>query len=173
MQKTLRTNAGQIEVEVVGKTKKGVEAKNVAGHTAHMVRSRSGQTYYLMAGTARLTADELRRWLDGDDSVVTARFAQQAEQRREHKARASEALARALDRAAQLDAMADDPGWTMIAGEDSEVLCTGTRAECFSALSAALHRLPRDPYEGRGAWGLLPPDGSREMSGTFDEHCYY
>lgn len=126
-----------------------------------------------MAGRERLKADELRRWLDGDNTVITDRLKAQAEQRQQRKAKHAEALERSRARMAHLDAMANDPGWTMIAGEESEVLCRGTRAECYSALQAALHRLPRDRFEGVGAWSLLPPDDSREISGTFDQHCYY
>ena len=127
----------------------------------------------LMAGRDRLKADELRRWLEGDNTVITDRLKAQAEQRKQQREKQAEAMARGRVRIAELDAMSDDPGWTMIAGEESELLCTGTRAECFAALTAALHRLPRDPHEGKGAWVLLPPDGSREMEGTFDQHCYY
>lgn len=173
MIRTLKTNAGPVQVEFIRWTTKGMEVKNTAGHTACMARSRSGQTWYLVAGPERLTADELRRWLDGDDSAITARRAAQAERRKAWRAASAEALEKSKARMAELDKIADQPGWTMIAGEESEVLCTGTRAECYSALSAALHRLPRDPHEGAGAWSLLPPDGTREITGTFDQHCYY
>lgn len=169
----LNTNAGLIEIKIIAETKKGYKVQNAAGHIASMVRSRTGQTHYLMAGTARLTAAELRRWLDGDNTAITDRLANQAAQQKEAKKRQAEALKRALARADELAAMADSSGWIMIAGEESEVLCTGTRRDCFSALQAAIHRLPRDPHEGKGAWSLLPPDGSHEISGTFDQHCYY
>lgn len=173
MIKTIKTNAGPIEVTITLRTNRGYEIQNTSGHTARLARSRSGQTYYLMAGRERLTADELLRWVDGDSSVITNRLAEQRRQRQDRDEKRREAVARGIARAAELDVMAAQSGWMMIAGEESEVLHTGTRSECFAALQAALHRLPRDRHEGKGAWVLLPPDGSREMSGTFDEHCYY
>ncbi len=84
--------------------------------------------------------------------------------------RAARAAALAADDAAaraRHEAQAESPGWRLLAGEDTELVACGTRAECLARLHEVC-RCPRDGATGLGCWALLAPDGAEAARGRFD-----
>lgn len=67
----------------------------------------------------------------------------------------------------------DEPGFTLLAGEETEILHQGTWRECRENLWK-LNRLelPRDPYCGIGCWAIVKGEFEAE-SGKFDEDIYW
>lgn len=88
----------------------------------------------------------------------------------------ADAIARAekvyQEKKARLDAMADQPGWLLMAGEETELVARGTRDEVRRKLYLVTH-CPRDPYAGKGCWVILAPDGTEAESGFFDGEMYW
>jgi hypothetical protein len=73
----------------------------------------------------------------------------------------------------ELEKRFDEPGFFLIAGEESEVLHSGTLRECRDNLwKVTAGDLPRDPYCGIGCW-VIAKGGEEVMSGKFDRDCYY
>ncbi len=64
-------------------------------------------------------------------------------------------------------------GCTLLAGENSEVVATGSLYFCRQSLSTVLQKhLPRDPYSGKGCWAIVR--GEQELaSGYFDGETVY
>lgn len=90
-------------------------------------------------------------------------------------------LAASLDAArAELMTVADEPGWTLVAGEDTTVVARGTLSDVQAhVLTIFVKRLRRDRESGHGAWVLLAPqlDGEEDRreaaSGYFDAHTVW
>lgn len=78
--------------------------------------------------------------------------------------------ARLAEREAQ-ESQIDEPGFTLIAGEDSKVVATGTLRECRKALWRVTF-CERDGYAGRGCWIIFKGDDFEER-GYFDRQMYW
>lgn len=63
------------------------------------------------------------------------------------------------------------PRFTLLAGEETEILHHGTFRECLANLWKVL-RCPRDHYAGKGAWIISGPAGE-VRSGCFDKDMYW
>jgi len=72
-----------------------------------------------------------------------------------------------------LEKRLDEPGFTLLAGEETEIVRRGTFRDCRDNLSQLMaKRLPRDPYCGIGCWVIVK--GEEEvMSGKFDKDMYW
>ena len=65
----------------------------------------------------------------------------------------------------------DEDGFTLIAGEESEIIHQGTLRECKDNIWK-VSKCPRDHYSGLGCYIIVK--GEEEvMSGTFDRDCSY
>lgn len=65
-----------------------------------------------------------------------------------------------------LDARLDEPGFTLLAGENTDVVCRGTLRQCRDSLRKVIG-LPRDPYCGRGCWVIVDSQHNEVESGEF------
>jgi hypothetical protein len=64
-------------------------------------------------------------------------------------------------------------GCTLLAGEETAIICQGTLSQCISEVGLLPHKnLPRDPYTGKGCWLIV--QGDKELrSGYFDKDIAY
>lgn len=101
--------------------------------------------------------------------IAAARFA--AEQRLAEEITRHEAWAANWEASqAALDARSDEPGFRLIAGEDSEIVASGTLRECRSMIPCVT-RCQRDRFAGRGCWVIVDAAGVEVQAGQFDRDC--
>jgi len=93
-------------------------------------------------------------------------------QQRQVKNEADRLKAIAEKRQRSLAAMAENPGWKLLAGEKTEILATGTRREVEANLWRVT-KCAREPSTGRGCWMILAPDGTEATRGGFDGEIYW
>jgi len=68
----------------------------------------------------------------------------------------------------------DEPGFVLLAGENTDVIYHGTYRECKDNLwrlnmpGENGKRIPRDSYSGKGCW-VIVKDGYEIQSGYFDK----
>jgi len=85
-------------------------------------------------------------------------------QREQQATRERSAIERGARLRAEMDAMADQAGWLLLAGEDTAMVASGTRDHVASMLPAVT-RMRRDHHIG--CWVILAPDGREYMAGKF------
>ncbi len=102
----------------------------------------------------------------------TARAALTAERQKQREKSISTAAKLRAERE-EREKRLDEPGFFLIAGEESKVLLSGTWRDCHENLWRVTAKgLPRDPYSGIGCWIIVKGDFEAE-SGKFDKDCYY
>lgn len=69
-------------------------------------------------------------------------------------------------RRAELLTLADQPGWLLLAGEDTAVFCRGTFAAVDDAWRAGKHLRCRRTDGGNAVWAIVAPDGREFDSGS-------
>ena len=85
----------------------------------------------------------------------------------------SKATAKRLKREREeLEKRLDEGGFTLLAGEDTDVLFQGTFRECRANIWRVL-KCPRDSYSGLGCYVIVDSNNIEVQSGTFDRDCYY
>ena len=72
----------------------------------------------------------------------------------------------------ELDKRLDEDGFTLLAGEETDVICQGTLRECRDNLWKVL-KCERDPYVGKGCYVIVDRDNTEVQSGEFDKDCVY
>ena len=96
-----------------------------------------------------------------------------AELRRQHYAKLdADAQSRAAAHSAALEARLDEPGFVLLAGENTAVVAKGTLRECRDNLFM-VRDCPRDPQSGLGCWVIVDAEAVEVQSGTFDEDVAY
>ena len=70
---------------------------------------------------------------------------------------------------AALNERLDEKGFVLLAGEETEIVESGTLRECRASLWKVT-RLLRDEYAGKGCWVIVDSNGSEIESGKFDAH---
>jgi hypothetical protein len=112
-----------------------------------------------------------QRWTLPDDVIAAltddARATIEVAAREARKARECEAAKYRAEREA-LNARLDEPGFTLLAGENTDVVCRGTLRQCRESLWKVIG-LPRDPYCGRGCWVIVDSQRNEVESGEFDK----
>ena len=73
---------------------------------------------------------------------------------------------------AELEARMDEDGFTLIAGERTEIVSQGTLRECRANLWKVTS-YPRYQPVGRGCWIIVDRNNDEVLSGEFDKDCYY
>jgi len=68
-----------------------------------------------------------------------------------------------------LDARLDDRGFTLLAGENTDVVCRGTLRDCRDSLHKVVH-LPRDSWSHLGCWVITDPQFVEVEAGHFTRH---
>jgi hypothetical protein len=100
-----------------------------------------------IAKTAQIVADQ--------KSVETARRLKAAREEREKRL--------------------DEDGFVLLAGEDTEVVYSGTWRQCRDNLWRLIWggiKYPRDPYSGKGCW-IIVKEEFEAQSGYFDADMYW
>ena len=67
-----------------------------------------------------------------------------------------------------LDARLDEGGFTLVGGEETEIIASGTLRHCRDNLWR-LPQYPRCPYAGRGCYTITDGDGLEVQAGEFDK----
>jgi len=67
-----------------------------------------------------------------------------------------------------LDARLDEDGFALLAGEETEIVTSGTLRHCRDNLYRVM-QYPRCPYAGKGCWLITDSHGNEVQSGEFDK----
>lgn len=66
----------------------------------------------------------------------------------------------------------DEPGFTLVAGENSTTVHSGTLRECRDNLWKVMSQ-PRDGYAGVGCWVIVDSTGTEIDAGRFDKSAWW
>jgi len=116
-----------------------------------------------------------QRWTLPDEVVVqlTGTANKAIEIARQNAIDKSKATAdRLLKEREELDKRLDEDGFTLLAGEETEVICQGTLRACRDNLWKVL-KCERDPHVGKGCYVIVDRDNNEVQSGEFDKDCIY
>jgi len=103
-------------------------------------------------------------------SLIEAANAKAAERAAADKAKAEIWRAEWVASQAALDARADEPGFVLLAGENTEIIASGTLRECRDALYKVTG-CPRDRHVGRGCWTIVDSNTQTEVeAGQYTKH---
>tara|TARA_Y100000361_G_C11138086_1_gene333341 strand:+ start:977 stop:1456 length:480 start_codon:yes stop_codon:yes gene_type:complete len=70
---------------------------------------------------------------------------------------------------AELNERLDEKGFVLLAGEETEIVESGTLRQCRASLWKVTQQ-PRDEYAGKGCWVIVDSNGEHVQAGKFDAH---
>lgn len=144
-----------------------LEAKLTADSEAPSVFINAAGDLCLNDGTGRQVPPRLVSLFPA--AVVEAAKQKSAEVAEQRQREFAEWMQRQEAQRAALDARLDETGFVLLAGENTEMVQSGTLRECRDSLWKVTSQ-PRDEYAGRGCWVIVDGDGNEVEAGMFDKH---
>lgn len=99
-------------------------------------------------------------------AIIEAANVKAAERAAADKARLETWRAEVDATSAALNARLDEPGFVLLAGEDTAIVASGTLRECRDAMYK-VPRCRRDSYSGRGCWVIVDSKHVEVEAGQF------